>query len=85
MSLAEQLDPADHVAATRGAIASNIRAMMGRRTINQTELGRRLGTSQAWVSRHVNGSVAFTTDELVRVAQALGCDLADLLEGARSR
>lgn len=87
MSLAETPQPPAeyYVASSRTLIAENVRAMMARRNMRQTKLAVALGTSQPWVSRRVAGLAAFTTDELIRIAQVLDCDLADLLVGVRSR
>lgn len=87
MSLAQSL-PAqsdDLVALGRDRVAENVRALMGRRKINQSALAKVLDLSQPSVSRRVSGLQAFTTDELIQLARIFDVDLPVLLEGVRSR
>jgi transcriptional regulator with XRE-family HTH domain len=43
------------------------------------ELGRRLGWSQSYVARRLDGRIPFGLDDLERVASALGVDIITLL------
>ncbi|MCH7226702.1 helix-turn-helix domain-containing protein [Haloferula sp. A504] len=43
--------------------------------VNRTELARRLGTSLAYVSKVLNQPGNLTVDSLVKISDAVGCDL----------
>jgi transcriptional regulator with XRE-family HTH domain len=60
-------------------VAEEIRALMGRRDINKTELARRLGVSDMWVGRRLRGKLPIDLDDLQRIAVVLGVDVYDLL------
>jgi len=60
-------------------VAAEVRAEMGRQKLSQMGLAAALGASQAWLSRRLNGTVAFATDELERVAEVLGVPLGQLV------
>lgn len=60
-------------------VAQEIRAYMGRKDINKTELARRLGVSDMWVGRRLRGQLPIDLDDLVRIAAALKIDIVDLL------
>lgn len=47
--------------------------------MTQADLARILGKSQAHISRRLNGSVAFTIDEIDVIAAAFGVPLTALL------
>jgi transcriptional regulator with XRE-family HTH domain len=59
--------------------AEEIRALMGRRDINKTELARRLGVSDMWVGRRLRGKLPIDIDDLQRIAVVLGVVAGDLL------
>lgn len=61
-------------------IARNVRAEMARRGVSQTALAEQLGWSQRAVSRRVTGETRIHADELTLVADALGVDVAVLLD-----
>ena len=63
----------------RNAVASEIRAWMGRRGYGREELAERIGVNREWVRRRVNGEVALNTDDLIVLARVLECDMGDLL------
>lgn len=63
------------------AAGVNVKAEMARRGLSQTTLGRVVGLSQASLSLRLNGRVAFTIDELAKIAAALDVPLATLTEG----
>jgi transcriptional regulator with XRE-family HTH domain len=63
------------------AIARSIRAERSRLGLSQTELGERLGWSQAKVTSIERGARNLYAHELPDVAVALGVPLRDLLKG----
>jgi transcriptional regulator with XRE-family HTH domain len=62
-----------------GRIAAEIRSQLGRQNINKSELARRLNVSHTWVTNRLVGTQEIGTNELVRIAEALGVGVADLL------
>ena len=48
--------------------------------ISQEELGMRIGTDQAYVSRIEAGMINPTLETMVEIAKALGVDLVDLFK-----
>lgn len=69
----------DSPLSTRQAVAEEVRAQMARRRVNGSELARRLGQSQPWVSRRTTGAVALDFDDLDAIARALDCAVSDLM------
>lgn len=67
------------IATPSGRVAANVRGELARQRRTQIDLGQALGRSQPYVSRRLNGRVAFDVDELSRVADFLGVTLAVLL------
>lgn len=65
----------------RQVIASNVRAMLGRKRSTGTELARALGKSQAAASRRLNGETAFDTDDLLQICEHYRVPLSSLIEG----
>jgi len=67
----------------RAGYARALRIAMAAADVSGAELGRRLGMTPAagteWVRRRTRGQVASTTDDLERIATALGCRVRDLL------
>jgi transcriptional regulator with XRE-family HTH domain len=49
--------------------------VMGEQNVSATELGRRVGTSQAYISRVLNGGANFTLGTMTKLAMALGMEL----------
>jgi transcriptional regulator with XRE-family HTH domain len=64
------------------AIAGEIRAELGRQNVNQAQLARRLGWTQARVSRRLRDVSDFSTAELEQICAALDVELIDLLAEA---
>lgn len=64
---------------TTAYVAGEVRAHLGRQGHDGTWLARQLDVSDMWVSRRLRGVTEFTADDLVRVADALGVDPAELL------
>ena len=54
-----------------------LRTMMRRKHINQEELAKRLGTTQAVISRYVTGESIPNYITLVKIAEALNCSTDD--------
>jgi len=61
------------------AIAREVRAELGRQQISTAALGRKLGRSQSYWSRRLNGTVNFNISELQAIAKLLGIPLSQLL------
>lgn len=66
------------VAPMRERIAEEIRALLGRRMLSASELARRIGATQPYISRRLTGDIAFDVDDLVKIAAVLGVEVADL-------
>jgi transcriptional regulator with XRE-family HTH domain len=64
---------------SREVIAAEVRGLLAKRRTSQATLASQIGMSRASLSARLNGSRAFTTDELVRVAGALDATIYDLL------
>jgi transcriptional regulator with XRE-family HTH domain len=60
----------------------SISAFMKEQGVSQRELARRLGTTEPWVSRLLNGRQNTTVKTLAEVAWALGVRLAVVAEPA---
>ncbi|MBN1424512.1 helix-turn-helix transcriptional regulator [Candidatus Fermentibacteria bacterium] len=50
-------------------------ALMAERGVSRAELARRLGTSQAYVTKILRGDANFTLTTMIRLVRALGADL----------
>jgi len=59
-------------------VASEVRAEMARQRVSQTTLARRLGWSQAFLSRRLCGGVAWDADVIEAVAGALDVPIGQL-------
>ncbi len=53
---------------------------MERRGITRAELARRIGHSPAYVTKILRGTTNFTLETMIRVSQAVGCDLRIVLD-----
>lgn len=62
------------------AIGSNIRMVRNAAGISQTELANRVGSNKSAISRYENGAQRLSLETLMRIADALGVDLVDLLK-----
>jgi transcriptional regulator with XRE-family HTH domain len=68
----------------RELVAEEVRAHLARRRISGRELSRRLGEAVTWASRRLTGEVAFSTDDLDRIAAVLRMTPQQLLAGIYS-
>ena len=71
----------DTTTQARQIVASNVRAVLGRKKSNQTALAKVLGKSQAAASRRLSGELPFDTDELLRICEHYRVPLSDLVAG----
>jgi antitoxin component HigA of HigAB toxin-antitoxin module len=60
-------------------VAAEIRAELGRQDRNKAWLAAELGVSEMWVGRRLGERTAITTDDLERIAGALGVPAAQFL------
>ena len=65
----------------RYLIASNVRAVLGRKRSSQTALAKVIGKSQAAASRRLNGELPFDSDELLLICEHYRVPLSDLVAG----
>jgi len=63
-------------------VIGELLALMGRQRINKSEMSRRLGESEVWVGRRLNGVVPLLLDDVARFATVLAVDVARLLPGS---
>ena len=61
------------------ALLAEIRAWMGRRQVNQTDMARHMGLTRSAVSRRMSGQQDFTFPELASIAGWLDITLAELV------
>lgn len=52
-------------------VSAQLRAEMARSDVSNTELARRLGVNEMWVSRRARGRVRISLADLERIADAL--------------
>ena len=69
----------------RELTAAELRASLARRRISASELARRLGWSQAYMARRVDGRIALNMDDLEKIVEELGVPITDLLPRDRVR
>jgi transcriptional regulator with XRE-family HTH domain len=67
------------VGTLRTGVAEEVRVMLARKRVSGLQLAERIGHSQAYISRRLNGETAFDVDDLERIAIALGVTVYDLL------
>jgi transcriptional regulator with XRE-family HTH domain len=60
-------------------VAEEIRVMMARRLLKQSELAKLLDTNDQWLSVRLRGRQPIDLNDLERIADALGADVADLI------
>jgi transcriptional regulator with XRE-family HTH domain len=65
-------------------VAAEVRAEMARQRRSQADIAAGLGWTQAFLSRRLNDDVAFSTDEIERLAGALGIPLSQLVTPAQA-
>jgi len=63
----------------REVVASELRAILARKRISAAELARRVGWSQSYMARRVDGRAAMDVDDLEAVAKALDVQVKALL------
>ena len=63
----------------RELVAEELRVLLARRRMSASELGRRIGVTQPYISRRLTGEIAFDLDDLQRIADAMEVTIADLL------
>lgn len=63
----------------RQQAAEEIRVILARRRMSASELARRTGLKQPYMSRRMTGETAFDLDDLEVIAAALGVTVAELL------
>lgn len=71
----------DQPARLNDRVAAEVRANMARVRMTQTELAEVLGLTQSVVSKRLRGKIAFTVEDLEKIAGALGVHPAVLLGG----
>lgn len=75
----------ERTATLTSLVAAEIRAWMGRLDVRQSELARRMGETDQWMSMRLKGRTPIDLNELQRIAQALGLSVLDLLPAQASR
>jgi transcriptional regulator with XRE-family HTH domain len=68
----------------REAVAEALRVEMARRRMTQRGLAEATGMSQSYIGRRMTGELPFTTDDLVKIAAALGVPLSILMPVERA-
>lgn len=63
-------------------VGQRVKAEMGRQSIRQTAVAKRLGKSQQAVSRRLNGLIPFDVEELEIIAALLNVPATDFMAGA---
>jgi transcriptional regulator with XRE-family HTH domain len=66
----------------RETIAGEVRAELGRQNLSQTYVCARLKWTQPYLSRRLTGQVAFSTDDLEKIAEFLDVPVIRFLEPA---
>lgn len=60
-------------------VAEEIRALMARRKVSGRELSTKLGVSPSWISYRLSGKQPIDVNDLLRIANALGAGVHELL------
>lgn len=60
------------------SVAAEIRAEMARQRITQRDLAASAGLTTAYLSRRLTGDVALSTEDIERLAGALGVPISEL-------
>jgi len=74
----------DTTTANREAIASEVRALMGRQRVSQARLATALSMSQSALSRRLTGDQAFDTDDLFALAEFFKLEVTALFGTPKS-
>lgn len=61
------------------AFAEEVRVLLARKRISAVQLAKLMGVSQPYLSRRLNGTVAFDLDDIERIAEVLDVDPLGLL------
>lgn len=61
------------------AIGERVRLVMWRKKVTQTALAAQLGMSQPGLGKKIHGERAWSVEDLLQVAEALGVQVGDLL------
>jgi transcriptional regulator with XRE-family HTH domain len=69
----------ERTATLTSLVAAEVRAWMGRLDVRQSELARRMGESDQWLSMRLKGRTPIDVNELHRIAKALGLGVHQLL------
>jgi len=69
----------ERTATLTALVAAEIRAWMGRLDVRQSELARKLGESDQWLSMRLRGRTPLDINEMQRIARALGIGVHELL------
>lgn len=72
----------ERTATLTSLVAAEVRAMLGRLDIRASELARRMGESDQWLSMRLKGRTPIDLNELQRIADALRVPVIDLLPRA---
>lgn len=65
--------------AINAIIADEVRAQMARRRRSQSSVSTETGISERTLARRLSGASSFTIDELVSIADSLGCPVRQLI------
>lgn len=64
-------------------VAAEIRAVMARKRVTQTELAAKISVPTYTLARRLSGEIPITVNELTAIAEALGVSIAELLPAER--
>lgn len=64
------------------AVAKEVRVLLIRKDMKQSELATRMGVGEMWLSRRLRGANPIDLDDLARIADALDVHVSDLLPRA---
>lgn len=66
-------------------VAEELRALLARRRLSGVQLAKQIHKSQPYVSRRLNGDVAFDLDDLEAIAAVLDIQVTDLFRDTQRR
>jgi transcriptional regulator with XRE-family HTH domain len=69
----------ERTATLTALVAAEIRAWMGRLDVRQSELARRMGENDQWLSTRLKGRTPIDINDLQRIAKGLGLGVHELL------